>query len=49
MKSLELSLSAVKSCLMQALYYLSMTKVYDQWINKVTTLRKEMRGGAHAA
>jgi arsenite-transporting ATPase len=26
-----------------ALYYLSMAKVYDEWINKVTQLRKEMR------
>jgi len=26
-----------------ALYYLSMAKVYDEWINKVTKLREEMR------
>jgi arsenite-transporting ATPase len=26
-----------------ALYYLSMAKVYDEWINKVTRLREEMR------
>lgn len=26
-----------------ALYYLSMAKVYDQWINKITKLREEMR------
>ena len=26
-----------------ALYYLSMAKVYDEWINKITTLREEMR------
>src|SRR5574342_165409 len=26
-----------------ALYYLSMAKVYDEWINKVTHLREEMR------
>ncbi len=26
-----------------ALYYLSMAKVYDQWINKITRLREEMR------
>ncbi len=26
-----------------ALYYLSMAKVYDEWINKVTKLRQEMR------
>ena len=26
-----------------ALYYLSMAKVYDEWINKVTQLREEMR------
>jgi arsenite-transporting ATPase len=26
-----------------ALYYLSMAKVYDEWINKVTRLRQEMR------
>ena len=25
-----------------ALYYLSMAKVYDEWINKITALRKEM-------
>src|SRR5438876_8592628 len=27
-----------------ALYYLSMAKVYDEWINKITHLREEMRG-----
>ena len=26
-----------------ALYYLSMAKVYDEWINKITKLREEMR------
>jgi arsenite-transporting ATPase len=26
-----------------ALYYLSMAKVYDEWINKITALREEMR------
>ncbi len=26
-----------------ALYYLSMAKVYDEWINKITRLREEMR------
>src|SRR5512147_733577 len=26
-----------------ALYYLSMAKVYDEWINKVTKLREDMR------
>jgi len=26
-----------------ALYYLSMAKVYDEWINKITHLREEMR------
>src|SRR5881275_3027479 len=26
-----------------ALYYLSMAKVYDEWINKITKLRTEMR------
>ena len=26
-----------------ALYYLSMAKVYDEWINKITHLRQEMR------
>ncbi len=26
-----------------ALYYLSMAKVYDEWINKITGLREEMR------
>src|SRR5216684_9178783 len=26
-----------------ALYYLSMAKVYDEWINKITKLRQEMR------
>lgn len=26
-----------------ALYYLSMAKVYDQWINRITKLRQEMR------
>lgn len=26
-----------------ALYYLSMAKVYDEWINKITRLRQEMR------
>ena len=26
-----------------ALYYLSMAKVYDEWINKITQLREEMR------
>src|SRR5512139_1865729 len=26
-----------------ALYYLSMAKVYDEWINKITHLRGEMR------
>src|SRR5216110_438533 len=26
-----------------ALYYLSMAKVYDEWINKITNLRQEMR------
>jgi arsenite/tail-anchored protein-transporting ATPase len=26
-----------------ALYYLSMAKVYDEWINKITNLREEMR------
>jgi arsenite-transporting ATPase len=26
-----------------ALYYLSMAKVYDEWINRITQLRKEMR------
>jgi arsenite-transporting ATPase len=26
-----------------ALYYLSMAKIYDEWINKVTKLRQEMR------
>src|SRR5512139_1470190 len=26
-----------------ALYYLSMAKVYDQWIDKITALRAEMR------
>jgi arsenite-transporting ATPase len=26
-----------------ALYYLSMAKVYDEWINKITALRQEMR------
>ncbi|MBI4316186.1 MAG: TRC40/GET3/ArsA family transport-energizing ATPase [Chloroflexi bacterium] len=26
-----------------ALYYLSMAKVYDEWINRLTTLREEMR------
>src|ERR687883_1927722 len=26
-----------------ALYYLSMAKVYDEWINKITKLRAEMR------
>src|SRR5439155_24910001 len=27
----------------RALYYLSMAKVYDEWINKITRLREEMR------
>ena len=27
----------------RALYYLSMAKVYDEWINKITKLREEMR------
>src|SRR5438128_10366609 len=27
-----------------ALYYLSMAKVYDEWINKITHLREELRG-----
>lgn len=26
-----------------ALYYLSMAKIYDEWINKITKLREEMR------
>src|SRR5438046_8375372 len=26
-----------------ALYYLSMAKVYDEWINKITKLREDMR------
>ena len=26
-----------------ALYYLSMAKVYDEWINRITKLREEMR------
>ena len=26
-----------------ALYYLSMAKVYDEWINRITSLRQEMR------
>jgi len=26
-----------------ALYYLSMAKVYDEWINKITRLREEMK------
>jgi len=26
-----------------ALYYLSMAKIYDEWINKITRLREEMR------
>src|SRR5712664_4292406 len=26
-----------------ALYYLSMAKVYDEWINKITKLRQDMR------
>src|SRR5205823_6712252 len=26
-----------------ALYYLSMAKVYDEWINKITQLRQQMR------
>src|SRR5437879_1340496 len=26
-----------------ALYYLSMAKVYDEWINKITHLREQMR------
>jgi arsenite/tail-anchored protein-transporting ATPase len=26
-----------------ALYYLSMAKVYDEWINKITRLREDMR------
>src|SRR5467141_4750633 len=26
-----------------ALYYLSMAKVYDEWINRITQLREQMR------
>src|SRR5437016_14345394 len=26
-----------------ALYYLSMAKVYDEWINRITELREQMR------
>lgn len=32
-----------------ALYYLSMASVYDQWIDKITTLRSEMEEYAKAA
>jgi arsenite-transporting ATPase len=32
-----------------ALYYLSMAKVYDEWINKITKLREEMRQYDHVA
>ncbi len=32
-----------------ALYYLSMAKVYDEWINRITKLREEMREYEEAA
>jgi len=52
LSSTPLSISSLKAATIiylrpgaagHALYYLSMAKVYDEWINKITKLREEMR------